>query len=136
MLTTTEAFSLTGLVLTSFAIIHNTLRGEGDPIYVSFALSLIGFAATFALIRWLGQVFMDAGLKGRDRSKRKQADIPEAMGLIAAVVYVLMIIVFIPFPFYKDIVEATSESGQVPAKNVEMGRYLQRFPHSIVCTIW
>lgn len=58
------------------------------------------------------------------------------MGAISAVVYLLSIIIFIPFPFYKDIVAATSGGGNrdvvVSIQEVEMGRFLHRFPHSKV----
>ena len=65
---------------------------------------------------------------------------PETMGAIPAVVYILLIIVFIPFPFYKDIVTATSGGGNreyetiVPEVHVETGRILHRFPHNKVIT--
>ncbi|KAI9848896.1 MAG: UDP-N-acetylglucosamine--dolichyl-phosphate N-acetylglucosaminephosphotransferase [Sclerophora amabilis] len=56
------------------------------------------------------------------------------MGAICAIVYLLVIIVFIPFPFYKDIVAATSGGGNrdvvLELQQVETGRYLHRFPHS------
>lgn len=59
---------------------------------------------------------------------------PETMGAISAVVYLLVIIVFIPFPFYKDIVAATSGGGNrdllYDLDKVETGRFLHRFPHS------
>lgn len=58
------------------------------------------------------------------------------MGAVCAVVYLLVIIVFIPFPFYKDIVAATSGGGNrdvvFELKEVETGRLLHRFPHSKV----
>ena len=58
------------------------------------------------------------------------------MGAICAVVYLLTIIVFIPFPFYKDIVVATSGGGNrefvLERQYVETGRILHRFPHSKV----
>jgi len=58
------------------------------------------------------------------------------MGAVCAVVYLLAIIVFIPFPFYKDIVAATSggESKDVMLEvtDVNVGRHLHRFPHSKV----
>ena len=63
-------------------------------------------------------------------------DSPETMGAVCAVVYLLIIIVFIPFPFYKDIVVATSGGGNrdfiIEAHQVETGRFLHRFPHSKV----
>lgn len=58
------------------------------------------------------------------------------MGAISAVVYLLIIIVFIPFPFYKDIVAATSGGGNrdvvIALDHVNTGRLLHRFPHSKV----
>ena len=61
---------------------------------------------------------------------------PEAIGAISAVVYLLVIIVFIPFPFYKDIVAATSGGGNrdvvLEPQALGNGRLLHRFPHSKV----
>ena len=58
------------------------------------------------------------------------------MGAVCAVVYLLTIIIFIPFPFYKDIVAATSGGGNkdsVIERHVgQMGRSLHRFPHNKV----
>lgn len=82
---------------------------------------------------------MKAGLKGKDMSKVNKREIPETMGAICAVVYLMAIIVFIPFPFYKDIVAATSGGGNrdvvkhLEIEMVETGRFLHRFPHSKVC---
>lgn len=59
------------------------------------------------------------------------------MGAVCAVVYLLSLIVFIPFAFYKDIVAATSGGGNrdvvIEDQHIEMGRYLHRFPHGKVC---
>jgi hypothetical protein len=58
------------------------------------------------------------------------------MGAIPAIVYILLIIVFIPFPFYKDIVAATSGGGNrdvvLPEVQAETGRLLHKFPHNKV----
>lgn len=58
------------------------------------------------------------------------------MGAVAASIYLLILIAFIPFPFYKDIVAATSGGGNrdvvVQVAEVETGRFLHRFPHSKV----
>jgi hypothetical protein len=58
------------------------------------------------------------------------------MGAICAIVYLLTVIVFIPFPFYKDIVAATSGGGNrdlvVEVQHVETGRMLHKFPHNKV----
>jgi UDP-N-acetylglucosamine--dolichyl-phosphate N-acetylglucosaminephosphotransferase len=56
------------------------------------------------------------------------------MGAISAVVYLLVIIVFIPFPVYKDLVAATSGGGNrdviLHVEQIDTGRILHRFPHS------
>jgi len=58
------------------------------------------------------------------------------MGAVCAVVYLLALICFIPFPFYKDIVAATSGGGNkdkvLQVMHVETGRFLHRFPHNKV----
>lgn len=58
------------------------------------------------------------------------------MGAVCAVVYLLTIIIFIPFPFYKDFVAATSGGGDrefvVERQFIETGRSLHRFPHNKV----
>lgn len=60
------------------------------------------------------------------------------MGAVCAVVYLLLMIAFIPFPFYKDIVAATSGGGNrdvvLHIEHVETGRFLHRFPHNKVRT--
>ncbi|KAI9691268.1 MAG: tunicamycin resistance protein [Bogoriella megaspora] len=133
-LSRTETLSLFSLFAACVGILANTFHGDGEPLIASIAFSGIAFSSTYALIRWLGDVFIRAGLKGKDMSKKNAPVIPETMGAVCAVVYLLIVIVFIPFPFYKDIVVATSGGGNrdfiVEAHQVETGRYLHRFPHS------
>lgn len=58
------------------------------------------------------------------------------MGVVCAIVYMLLLISFIPFAFYRDIVAATSGGGNrdvvLGVPEVETGRYLALFPHSKV----
>ena len=134
-LTNTESLSLSALTLASAAVLWNAVR-EGEPLISSLALSGMAFVFAFCLIRWLGEVFMKAGLKGKDMSKIRKVEIPETMGAVCAIVYLLTLIVFIPLPFYHDIVAATSGGGNrdvvLELKQVETGRLLHRFPHSKV----
>ncbi len=136
-------------------IIANTFHGDGAPLIVSLAFSGLAYSMTYALIRWLGPTFIGAGLKGKDMSKAIKKEMygciassaplttlltasnsPEVMGAVAASIYLLILIAFIPFPFYKDIVAATSGGGNrdvvVQVAEVETGRFLHRFPHSKV----
>ncbi|KAJ5805121.1 UDP-N-acetyl-glucosamine-1-P transferase Alg7 [Penicillium riverlandense] len=132
-LSRTETWRLLLLAGASVGILVNTVQGDGAPLVASIALSGLTFALGFSLVRWLGPVFLKAGLKGKDMAKPRRPEIPETMGAVCAVVYLLSLIVFIPFAFYKDIVAATSGGGNrdvvVEVQHVEMGRYLHRFPH-------
>jgi UDP-N-acetylglucosamine--dolichyl-phosphate N-acetylglucosaminephosphotransferase len=135
-LSSTETLSLLSLSIACFGIIANTFHGDGEPLIASIAFSGIAFSAGYAMIVWLGPTFMKAGLKGKDMSKLHKKEIPETMGAVCAVVYLLIIIIFIPFPFYKDIVAATSGGGNrdvlKDVEIIETGRFLHRFPHSKV----
>lgn len=153
-LTGAEAWSLLALSAACVGIIVNTFQGDGEPLIASLAFSGIAFAFAFSLIRWLGETFIRANLKGRDMSKLKKSELcdyriiynqnllltisysPETMGAICAVVYLLTIIIFIPFPFYKDIVAASSGDGNeefvIEHEHVVNGRILHRFPHNKV----
>ena len=136
-LSNTEVLYLSAVSLASTAVLWNAVR-EGEPLISSLALSGIAFSFAYSLIRWLGRVFMAAGLKGKDMSKPRKVEIPETMGAVCAVVYLLALIVFIPLPFYKDIVAATSGGGNkdvvLELEQVETGRLLHKFPHSKVCS--
>ncbi|KAJ5569638.1 Glycosyl transferase family 4 [Penicillium hispanicum] len=128
-----ETWRLLLLVGAGFSILVNTFQGDGAPLIASFGMAGIAFAVAFSMIRWLGPVFIKAGLKGKDMAKPRKPEIPETMGAVCAVVYLISLIVFIPFAFYKDIVAATSGGGNrdvvIEDQHIETGRYLHRFPH-------
>ncbi|KAL8938416.1 MAG: hypothetical protein Q9216_003909 [Gyalolechia sp. 2 TL-2023] len=134
VLSRTETLNLFALCVTSLAVLANTFQGDGEPLIASLAFSGIAFSFTYSFIRWLGPVFINAGLKGRDMSKARKPEIPETMGAVCAVVYLLTCITFIPFPFYQDIVAATSGGGNkdvtIERQPMVNGRTLHRFPHS------
>ena len=138
-LSSTETLTLLSLTLASFAVIANTFHDDGEPLIASLAFSFIAFSSSYSMIRWLGPTFMKAGLKGKDMSKIHRKELPETMGAVCAVVYLLIITVFVPFPFYKDFVIATSGGGNrdvvMETYTVEEGRFLHRFPHSKVCPL-
>lgn len=58
------------------------------------------------------------------------------MGAVCAMVYIFILVIFIPWPFYKDIVAATSGGGNrdvvIELEQVETGRLLHKFPHNKV----
>lgn len=61
------------------------------------------------------------------------------MGAVSAIVYLLTMIIFIPFPFYKELVVATSGGGNrdvmLALQDIETGRVLHLFPHTKVRTL-
>lgn len=160
LLTRTETWTVVAISFLCLTVLANTFQGDGEPLIVSLAFSGLAFSLTYALVRWLGQIFISAGLKGRDMSKLKKPELsvgssmfgcfnyfrrtdyvsmyrPETMGAVCAVVYLLTLIVFIPFPFYQDIVAAaTSGRGDeeviIEWQQLADGRILHRFPHSKV----
>ncbi|CCU83165.1 unnamed protein product [Blumeria hordei] len=135
-LSVTESTCLASISVACLAIIANAFFSDGKPLVASLAFSGLAFSMSFSMIRWLGPTFVKAGLKGKDMSKLHPKELPETMGAICAVVYLLVVIVFIPLPFYKDIVAATSGGGnrdiviELELESVHTGRLLHKFPHS------
>lgn len=131
-LSATEGYSLSILSVCCFAVLVNAWKSDGEPLYASLAISGIALAFSYALIRWTGDVFIQRGYKGRDMSKKNPSEIPEAMGLICGLVYLLAIINFLPFAFKSDVVQATNgvevKDRVLEAQTVENGRFLHRFP--------
>lgn len=78
-----EAWSLLTLSAACVGIIVNTFQGDGEPLIASLAFSGIAFSFTFSLIRWLGDTFMKANLKGRDMSKLKKVEMYEVLQMTA-----------------------------------------------------
>jgi UDP-N-acetylglucosamine--dolichyl-phosphate N-acetylglucosaminephosphotransferase len=64
-------FTLTG---SCTGLIYTVFTGDGEPLIASLGFSGLAFVATYCLICWLGDAFMKAGFKGKDRSKRDQRE--------------------------------------------------------------
>ena len=73
----TEQYSLLAIFGAGLAIISNSFNGDGNPIVAALAYSAIAFSVTYSLIRWLGDVFMKAGFKGKDLSKARKVEMYE-----------------------------------------------------------
>lgn len=134
-LSRTESGSLALLSALSVGLLARAFNNGGEPIVASLALTGFAFAATYSLIVQSGPNLQRI-FKGVDLSKRVRREIPECAGLICAVVYILTVIIFIPFAFYKDVVAATSGGGNrdvvYQVEHVNQGRFLHKFPHSKV----
>ncbi|KAJ4482222.1 UDP-N-acetylglucosamine-dolichyl [Lentinula aciculospora] len=99
-----------------------------DPIpslpglYTSIGFSIFAFMATLHLVPALGPTFVKADLKGRDLLKVYATPIPESLGLVCASVYILALILFIPFAF--------SDSLSMGSTQTPEGIFVSEFPHS------
>lgn len=74
-LTSTEAYSLSGLSIVGLAILVNAWKSDGEPLFASLAISGLAFAFAYALVRWTGDVFIKRGYKGRDMSKKNPTEL-------------------------------------------------------------
>ncbi|EAU86042.2 UDP-N-acetylglucosamine-dolichyl [Coprinopsis cinerea okayama7 len=68
-------------------------------LYTSIGFSIFAFLTALYLIPALGPTFIKSNLKGRDLLKTYATPIPESQGLICGAVYILSLILFIPFAF-------------------------------------
>jgi UDP-N-acetylglucosamine--dolichyl-phosphate N-acetylglucosaminephosphotransferase len=111
-------------------------------LYVSVGFSIFALLATIYLVPALGPTFVKANLKGRDLLKTYNtpmcvlslrcntvillttANRPESMGLVCASVYILLLILFIPFAF-----SPTSLNGSQAQYTLREGIVINAFPH-------
>ncbi|KAF9021083.1 N-acetylglucosaminephosphotransferase [Hymenopellis radicata] len=88
-----------------------------DPIplipalYTSLGFSIFAFLSTIYLVPSLGSTFVKANFKGRDLLKTYATPIPESMGLVCASVYILALLLFIPFAFSDSLAAAVTREG-------------------------
>ena len=69
-----ETSTLCVLTVACLAIVGNTFHGDGEPLLASLGLSGMALSLAYCLIRWLGNAFIAAGLKGRDMSKLRKVE--------------------------------------------------------------
>lgn len=69
-----ETWRLLLLVGAGIGVLVNTFQGDGAPLIASIAMTVIAFAITYSMIRWLGPVFIKAGLKGKDMAKPRRPE--------------------------------------------------------------
>ncbi|KAL0057140.1 tunicamycin resistance protein [Marasmius tenuissimus] len=93
-------------------------------LYTSFGFSLFAFASVVYLVPKAGPSFVKAGLWGRDLLKVYGDPVPESQGLICASVYILTLILFIPFAFS----DAFSSHFNSKSKSEPEGLSVNEFP--------
>ncbi|KAG0312130.1 tunicamycin resistance protein [Dissophora globulifera] len=72
-----------------------------DPLTVNVGFSVLAGITTWSAIPALSAIFIKAGLKGMDLSKKSKQILPESMGMVAGLIYLVTMFVFIPFPFMR-----------------------------------
>lgn len=83
-----------------------------NPLQTAASFGLLGYAITTYLVPRLGASFIKVGLKGRDLSKPPPNEpLPESMGIVPAVTYMILIVMIIPFVFFKYLVSFLSLSN-------------------------
>ncbi|XP_014249162.1 UDP-N-acetylglucosamine--dolichyl-phosphate N-acetylglucosaminephosphotransferase [Cimex lectularius] len=69
------------------------------PIAINIVLSVIFYFVTYRIIISVGPMFIKARLFGRDLNKKSDALIPEALGVVSGCMFLIIMSLFIPFPF-------------------------------------
>ncbi|CAR29989.1 hypothetical protein ZYGR_0AD06800 [Zygosaccharomyces rouxii] len=103
---------------------------QHSAILYASTFSLFGYIAANWMIPRVGNAFIKIGLFGKDMSKPGRPVIPESVGAISAGIYILVMLLCIPFMFYKYMVTATSGGGYRDISVVEAGEQpTSFFPH-------
>lgn len=71
------------------------------PLFINIIFSIIGFLLTSHLISSFKEMFIKAGLFGMDLCKQEKTKIPESQGVVCGTVYLIIMFIFIPVPFYQ-----------------------------------
>jgi len=93
-------------------------------LHASLGFSIIALLGTLYLVPALAETFVKANLKGRDLLKTYDDPIPESLGLVCASVYILLLILFIPFAF-SDFFNHEQNAVERPRE----GLVVHEFPH-------
>lgn len=107
-----------------------------SPLHTALAFGLLGYVITTYLIPRLGASFIKVGLKGRDLSKAPPVDfIPESMGVVLAVTYMVLLVLIVPFVFFKYLVSFLSMSNDDELSHLFTEQYRSiennhMFPHN------
>ncbi|KAG0052152.1 tunicamycin resistance protein [Gryganskiella cystojenkinii] len=83
-----------------------------DPLTVNVGFSILAGITTWSAIPAISEIFVKAGLKGMDLAKKSKQIIPESMGMVAGLIYLVTMFLFIPFPFMKWFTASTDGDMQ------------------------
>ncbi|XP_041373345.1 UDP-N-acetylglucosamine--dolichyl-phosphate N-acetylglucosaminephosphotransferase-like [Gigantopelta aegis] len=81
-------------------------------LLINAGMSILGFLLCLSVIPKFKDMFIKANLYGIDLCKPTKERIPEALGVICGAVFLILMFLFIPVPFYKHL--ADNEKGKFP----------------------
>ncbi|KAI0084793.1 N-acetylglucosaminephosphotransferase [Irpex rosettiformis] len=108
--------------------------------HAALGFAIFAFIITVYLVPALGPTFVKARLSGRDLLKTYDTPIPESLGLVCASVYILLLILFIPFAFsdvFLNDYEVRSRHGIVVAEfpHQKLAVYLSSLLSLMIATL-
>uniref|UniRef100_A0A914VW94 UDP-N-acetylglucosamine--dolichyl-phosphate N-acetylglucosaminephosphotransferase n=1 Tax=Plectus sambesii TaxID=2011161 RepID=A0A914VW94_9BILA len=80
-------------------------------LLVNCALSALGGFLSYRMIKEFIPIFLQRGMHGNDQCKVSNDKVPEPLGVVTAAVYLIVMFLFIPFPFFQW---TTSEIDKFP----------------------
>lgn len=112
-----------------------TLIAPNSPLRTLCAFAGLGYVAVYLLVPRLSSSFIRIGLKGRDLSKRDNTVVlPESMGLVAAITYLLLMFCLVPFIFFKYLVSVNAQGPETTSETFlsqyELLNNNHLFPHN------
>jgi UDP-N-acetylglucosamine--dolichyl-phosphate N-acetylglucosaminephosphotransferase len=135
---------LLSLVPVALWFVGRPLLDPAPPLpalHASLGFSIFAFVAALYLVPALGPILIKARLSGRDLLKTYDAPMyalhlsirvrslmrgyrPESLGLVCASIYILLLILFIPFPFSQSFADHRLKHAQT-----QEGLVTAEFPH-------
>lgn len=79
------------------------LNANTTTLRISISFAILAFIGTIILVPLCSSAFVAKNLSGKDLNKVGRPVLPESMGVISAVLYLLAMILFIPFAFYEHL---------------------------------
>nr|SVE74234.1 EOG090X07N9 [Daphnia barbata] len=70
-------------------------------LVINIVLSVIGYSVILNVVPKFKDMFVKAHLSGLDLNKKHKPEIPEAAGVITSCIFLIVMFIFIPFPFSK-----------------------------------
>nr|CAG4637080.1 EOG090X07N9 [Ceriodaphnia reticulata]SVE72987.1 EOG090X07N9 [Ceriodaphnia reticulata] len=76
---------------------------------VNIVLSMLGYFVILNIVPKFKDMFLKAKLSGVDLNKKNKPEIPEATGVITSCIFLIIMFIFIPFPFSKHLLNKESD---------------------------